>query len=912
MAENGTKRFYCPHFVGLGGTGAEILASLMRNKNLVLPLLKTEGVRISCMALDVADGEVRTLLSAYDELKKELRLRNIPSEKILLTTKLLKFNTPQVMFDAVQEYPEYLKREGCRIPTDYKPWLTSAMDIPPLAGGVGRRRALAKGIYALNYHLLGNVNESIISFKEHMVGSTWQPIVFVIYGMGGGSGGGMALDFVRHLRKQLGSGVPVIGITILPCPGDDPPAKGASAFVSLLEHSLLLDRAGNNMVVNEFGSCYQTPFNAFFMMPLGPAWGQGKGILYARQIIDDAIGDTLVNCMNFDLADLLAHIGTNVDLEGKWINTLSTVSLSYPVEEHVNLTKSYLDKLDKIRILQKQKREIFGGAGVSETGGVKRLLEACRGELTDIYRRWLTQRGRYDPEKFPEAVRALIYEDRSVDSDYVVYLRSVHESIQAHLDELFQSVKAVGLDAAEGTLEARIRKLMLEFYELTSELPRKPHEFEARVPEIVAGLPEDLLTAHHLTPRQVELLRDVLDLALLIQDYIAGLRAYLEIHKLADRLHRMVEASAQGEDSQKALELIRRISSPELVVLFSFISALHRPLEAELKSLDEHLTNCRRMRRLLAEEERDAESLCQGIEDQRLSAEAEKKRVVREIGQLRPLLSPPGKKKALMAKQDEINQRLQLLDQQLENYRVDLLKVQSKIKEYATIERKYEVGSEYRALIVEIIEMSSQYYEKLSELGRDRGFYDRTADMTESERLKIMQVILKGDERALSRENMLNEIVDRDHLRRSLVSVINLFRMPETLGLTSDYKTDFIWFTVSAPPGIWSKDLEHDITTALSGYVREDVNRSVYLRHIESADPWKVRFLAVAAKAWPGCLDLYKSMKHDYESANLDVRQRSHSFLLEQGRVVKDTDGGRAVALGLFDDMAMKAGDNRP
>ena len=51
------KRNFAPQFVGLGGTGSDVIASLMRNKRLILPLLNTDGVRLSCMALDVANAQ---------------------------------------------------------------------------------------------------------------------------------------------------------------------------------------------------------------------------------------------------------------------------------------------------------------------------------------------------------------------------------------------------------------------------------------------------------------------------------------------------------------------------------------------------------------------------------------------------------------------------------------------------------------------------------------------------------------------------------------------------------------------------------------------------------------------------------------------------------------------------------------
>jgi hypothetical protein len=314
------------------------------------------------------------------------------------------------------------------------------------------------------------------------------------------------------------------------------------------------------------------------------------------------------------------------------------------------------------------------------------------------------------------------------------------------------------------------------------------------------------------------------------------------------------------------------------------------PLTTELKNMDEYLTNCRRMKRLLVEEEKTAETILDAVSEQSISADSEKKRIEREIQRVRPLFSAPGKKKLLERNLGDVNQRIQILAYDANEARAEVERVKTKIREYAGIEKKLEVNSEYRHLIVDAIALSSRYQEKQTDLIKDRGFYDRTGELTEHERLKIMQRILKGDESALNRENILREILDWDHLRRYLVSVVNMFRLPDTLGVTGDYRSDFLWFTVVTPPGIWNKDLEQDVTTALSGYVKEDVSRTVYIRQVESDDPWRVRFLLIAAKATPKLLGSYRDMKQSYEAATPGERLMAHSFLLEYGVQLNDDD----------------------
>ncbi len=337
------------------------------------------------------------------------------------------------------------------------------------------------------------------------------------------------------------------------------------------------------------------------------------------------------------------------------------------------------------------------------------------------------------------------------------------------------------------------------------------------------------------------------------------------------------------------------------MVLFSLVSSILCPLITELKNMDEYLTNCRRMKRLLRDEERAVENVYRSVEEQSISADVEKKRIERELQHNRPLFSSTSQKRLLEKKLGDVHQRIQMLADDMQRTQTEQGRLEGKIREYTNIEKKFQTNSEYRRMVAEAMELTSRYQEKQTELVEDRGFYDRTGELTEHERLKIMQRILKGDETALSRENILKEILDWDHLHRYLVSVVNIFRLPDTLGLTSDYRSDFLWFTAVVPPGIWNKELEQDVTTALSGYVKEDVSQTIYVRQIESDDPWKVRFLLIAAKATPNQLGTYRDMKQSYEAATPGERLMAHSFLLEYGiQLNHDTPSLQAIELDIL------------
>jgi len=155
--------------------------------------------------------------------------------------------------------------------------------------------------------------------------------------------------------------------------------------------------------------------------------------------------------------------------------------------------------------------------------------------------------------------------------------------------------------------------------------------------------------------------------------------------------------------------------------------------------------------------------------------------------------------------------------------------------------------------------------------------------LTEDVQLKLMQRILTEDEASLSNENILREIIDKDRLKEYLSSVLGIFRVPGVMGLTSAYKTDYIWFAVVSPRGIWDHDLTADVRATLSGYVKTDASRSIAIREIDSTDPWTVRFMVISAKAEPQFLECYSEMKQIYDHTTTEERTLAHSFLLEHG-----------------------------
>ncbi len=147
------------HLVGLGGTGTNVIQSLIESDRF-FKLLTSEDFSIACLSVDVADADISNLMNSYKATQAKLEAKGVSVDRLWVKGLNMKFNTPESLFEFMGKYNTYLMKEGI-VATNYKPWVQSSMTIPPLAGGVGRMRALSKAVYALNYYHYSELNSAM-------------------------------------------------------------------------------------------------------------------------------------------------------------------------------------------------------------------------------------------------------------------------------------------------------------------------------------------------------------------------------------------------------------------------------------------------------------------------------------------------------------------------------------------------------------------------------------------------------------------------------------------------------------------------------------------------------------------------------------------------------------------------------
>jgi len=859
--------------IGLGSAGTNIVETFLTNKK-TMELLQNDITRLSLLAIDIADPEIRSLQETNVSIAKALVRAGVPSERMRLIAQSVKFPTAEAMFDFInQKYNEYLVNEGAKL-ENFNPWLESTMAIPPMAGGAGRRRALAKAIYALNYYQLGIIRSFINSFKEQALSSIVTPTVILVYGLGGGTGSGVFFEFARHLRKVLGSGIPIIAFVIAPCGGDDPPAKGCSAFVAMNELSLLLNKDYNEYVVNTYGEIYRNPLNALIYLPLLPAFTKVGNIVTARKEMDDMVVDLLYVLMDFDLADLLGGIGTEVGLTENYVHTLGMVKVVYPVEDYITAFKLNFEKLQLLFDLRKEKLEILDG--ISEI--VKLDNEAAR----NLYKNYLIKTGTYEYEQFDEKVKSIISSNPKLEEDLTLHVKGIEIQAKNWMDELMRYLSTIKKMGKIGPIEDAIIKLTLHregsrkvdnLESLLTNITKTYLEFSERKTAIFERLKQLVPSSQVFTVRQKRILDDFMNLTELADKALNLLRFYDQTRYLTEALIRYYEVLPESETEMKELKDIQS----ELATLYLVVQLMLRTPMDEARMIDEYLTYVNNVMAKYLDKKNVIDNELLRVQEEKKRKDFDRLKLEKE---LRRILST---KKYAREQLIQIERDMKRTGEE-EAYVIEKLeKIDGTLRSYNNLANKIKPTSEYRKRLNKIVDLYNEFDEKMTYIRRPKKYFEKSTELTETEQMKIIFKILTEQEETLTRDSIQSEIIDMEHFKDYMKSVIRVFKTPSVLGFKPTYKSDYIWVTVETPPDLWSEDLSQEIYTVLAGYVTSEVSRTITVRVVESRDEWTTRVLVVAGRGKPEHMEAFDEMQLLYNKSNDFERHLSRSYLIEHG-----------------------------
>ena len=288
---------YGVHLIGIGGAGAGVIEQVLRDA----PdnLLATAGSRLTALALDIGDGGS----TAISELA-----RRFPAERTQIDTLTLPMPGIGELHDSLQRLPDFLKLEYPMYHwnADYEPWLATDHVLP--RPGESVPRAVAKALYARAYYDGDRpLAKALRRFAKSVEATQGDVVVCIVFGLGGGTGSGIALDLARHLSNGIfGRRVLVTGIGIAPCEGDSVEHAGANLYPALNELDCLCDETKNGGVVASCGELYRNPFTAgFLMVPQEPVWQSTHDLAATQRRVNEELASLLTRRAGANLWDVL-------------------------------------------------------------------------------------------------------------------------------------------------------------------------------------------------------------------------------------------------------------------------------------------------------------------------------------------------------------------------------------------------------------------------------------------------------------------------------------------------------------------------------------------------------------------------------------------------------------------------------
>jgi len=875
--------FASVHLVGLGGTGTNVIQSLVESDRL-FKLLSQEDFGIACLAIDVADADLASLVSAYKKTVSKLESKGVSVDRLWVRGLNMKFNTPESLFEFMGKFNTYLMKDGIVI-DNYRPWIQSTMTIPPLAGGVGRMRALSKAVYNLNYYHYSEMNSAISVFKDKVLTSKSQPIVVLTFGLGGGTGSGMVFDFARHLRAKLGSSVPIVGLAILPSSADDLLARGPAPYNALMEAELMCNRGLNEKTARKYGEAYTNPFTALLFLPLDPVYNNRNSLVTAKKELDDAVIDILGMLMRFDLADLLSRVGSNNDFGSSWAHTVSYLRIRYPVQDYIDYMHEYLKML-----------EMLGGF----MGEKKKALDAINGallnrfgELKELYRRRLIATDNYRPDAFDSEVEEVIRRAGKYEVEFRRQVRGLEDFSSNYNQRWAKVLQALGFpqDSAEWGVVQILDQWSQQVSHLGSSYGQLAKELGPNTSEL-----ENLITASKfLTSSQLRQIRSYVGFVNLVATSLETVDLYIRGKNLADEV-----AAVYSRDTSKSGKEASRKGETDLLPLYKAAGYILTRPETEVKVSDQYIPGIRIVKKGLDDTFKDASAEMESTERLLAQKEVEVTRLQKEIKKIR--IDVGGKKKLLNRSLAALKSEAEAVKAQLEQQRTDREKLRSDLEKLTELEKALEITSPYRKTLAQVVTKSAELNSLMSGISSTDNYYERVVELGDAEQLKIMEKILREEEDSLRGESILKEIVDKERFRSIVKSYIRIFSVPNYAGLSDSYRSDLIWATVGIPPGLWDQELQGALSSTLNVYSSVEASKSISIRQIPQVDPWTITFLIIMAKARADQIEKFPSMRNDMDAVMKGERVLFRSFLLEQG--VQNIDelalslGGKPQAAG--------------
>jgi hypothetical protein len=207
---------HCVHAIGIGRTGAAYIEALIRTGE-VEDLLATPGTTFAALLIDIGDDDIQIPNDYARSLSTRLKSRGIPADRFHYESFALSVPDKNAFARDLDAAREQLKNDHAQAPLSSLP-----KDYQMPQAGHHVPRAIAKGIYAINYYLgERKLDGALQRFAAHVQKAEHPSTVLIAFGLAGGTGSGMAIDLARNLSNgKLQRKVQVVGVGQLSHSGD--------------------------------------------------------------------------------------------------------------------------------------------------------------------------------------------------------------------------------------------------------------------------------------------------------------------------------------------------------------------------------------------------------------------------------------------------------------------------------------------------------------------------------------------------------------------------------------------------------------------------------------------------------------------------------------------------------------------
>ena len=263
---------FCIHCIGIGKAGCDMIAKMIEQGD-IEDLLEDPRARFTTLAIDVGEKDLRHPKTRAIALHQRMKERGIPEERAQLRTYEIKIPEQEELLATLGRYREFRKIEFPSMywNPNYEPWISEDDELPQ--AGDHLKRGMAKALYGYSYYM-GGLKEEIEAFAHSVLSCKLPSLVFIFFGLSGGTGSGIVVDLARHLSNfQLGRRIPVSGFCFLPCEADDDCHKAADIFVALNELDCQIDPSKNVGCIGVWGEPQRDPWTGgMFLVPLEQAY----------------------------------------------------------------------------------------------------------------------------------------------------------------------------------------------------------------------------------------------------------------------------------------------------------------------------------------------------------------------------------------------------------------------------------------------------------------------------------------------------------------------------------------------------------------------------------------------------------------------------------------------------------------